>query len=40
MAIDQFSTTGKIKSQPKYDRTFPQKYFIEKYAGGPNSNME
>ena len=42
IAIDAFSTGGGnvLAAPPKYDRTLPSKYFIEKYAGGPCSNLE
>ena len=41
IALDAFSNTGTALSPPlKYDRNVPFKYFIEKYAGGPFSNVE
>lgn len=41
IALDVFSAGGNVLAPlPKYDRAMPYKYFIEKYAGGPNSNME
>ncbi|CDW87232.1 iq calmodulin-binding motif family protein [Stylonychia lemnae] len=41
MALDQFSSAnGRVQVAPKYDQKVPHKYFIEKYAGGPGSNLE
>ena len=39
LAFDIFSADSRIAPAPKFDRTCPMKYFLEKYAGGPTSNI-
>lgn len=40
MTLDQFQLPdGKVKAQIKYDQKVPQFYFVQKYAGGPESHM-
>ena len=40
MTMDIFWSVGRISAPPKFDRAYPIKFFIEKYAGGPFSNIE